>query len=190
MEISQRQRTRRNHFSDEISESSLCQKEARATTTWTVTRTTQICIWTRKEIVSHALHVCFSFLRISQPFSSNQRREMTCFEIGRTTWEPDDKFSIVSLLLQTAPPVENRTHFAGQTTWSYVFRWLPCCSRPRQWVSSRAKDVTTEKKLSFRQVQYELALFRKDFNGPWSNKRNRQFLDKKANLMQNGRKAV
>ena len=46
---------------------------------------TNLPIWQMKTVVLHALHERYSFLYISPPFLSYQRREMICFAVVWTT---------------------------------------------------------------------------------------------------------
>ena len=63
---------------------------------------TNLHIWQWQTIVLHALHVQFSFLKISQTFWFFPRREMTCFAVVWTTWACDDKSAILSSSLWSA----------------------------------------------------------------------------------------
>ena len=55
--------------------------------------------WLWKTTVLHALHVHFSFLDNSQPFSFFPRREITCFAVVWTTWAWWPIFNLVFLTL-------------------------------------------------------------------------------------------
>ena len=99
-----------------------------------------------------------SFLDISQTFSFFPRREMTDFAIVWTTWEYDDKCSILSsyLRLEARVPIKYRvvrTRFASvmtlnncervAETWVYIF-WWRSRYRPRClcWIKARFKRRT------------------------------------------------
>lgn len=83
--------------------------------------------FTHKKTPLSVLRMRFSFLYISQPFSSYQRREMTSFTVVWTTQALDQNIFNFSFLTwnrswQFNPGRKVSKHFASQTTWRNYYR--------------------------------------------------------------------
>ena len=79
---------------------------------------TNLLIKQRCKVVWHALHVCFSFFYILQPFSHFPPSEMICFAVFWTTSALEDKFSFSLSISKSLKPIwlQYKKYFANQTT--------------------------------------------------------------------------
>ena len=100
------------------------------------------------------MRVRFSFLYISQPFSSYQQREMTSFTVVRTTRALDQNIFNFSFLTwnrswQFNPGRKVSKHFASQTTWRNYYRkskfhrclWRRQQAQTKEWKAEMLHEV-------------------------------------------------